>query len=548
MQTVYRLYHHLEVYGAAWTVVLVFFLLVAFRRSAVCRAIAKSEQLFYVAITISLVLTITYIIVVILYLFYPNYLDHYEATVSIISWRAAHGSPIYPDFMDPDLGADDIYGVLYGPLLFLTNGAVLSAFPTILGSKLAGCTIFLLSLLVTYTVFVARTPDNRRAAFISFMIVIVIFSGFPGQPFPFEPFWNRPEPFLILIGILSIAAASKLPPRSGAAAVGILVGLAVSFKPHGALYAMPALFAVLGVATNWKQRILLGALACFAAICAAALPFLLEITVAGSTARGIMSLAFLTAKHGLSSAVFIPNLLFVLFLFAPIMLAWYFRPPIVSRFDLWLIIGLATSLAMISVIGSKPGAGLHHLLPLVPISVYCLLLIVTSPTLDTRYTPNPSELATMILVSILVLFTPSYRLLWMKDFAIRFAAQQTEQGKIRELQTLYRKYPRAEVGQSDGSHYADTFYRVLLIFQGAPMHVDLTNWMDFGFAGVSESKVIELVQECKVPEWILPEGPPFTMPNYYTKRLLLSDEFRYAFFANYRVIEKGEYYQVWKCL
>jgi hypothetical protein len=128
-----------------------------------------------------------------------------------------------------------------------------------------------------------------------------------------------------------------------------------------------------------------------------------------------------------------------------------------------------------------------------------------------------------------------------------FAAQDIEKRKINELQAFHRQYPQAEIGLSDAEHYHDTFYRTLLVFQGAPMHIDFSSWMDFAYSGVSETKAVELLTRCEVQEWILPKGSPFSSVNYYTGFPLLSDEFRRTFFSNYRLVEKGEFYRVWKC-
>jgi len=68
--------------------------------------------------------TLTYGLSIILYLFYPNYIDHYEATVSAIAWQATHSHPIYPDWQ-----TGDIYAAPYGPLLFVTIGTVLQSYP-----------------------------------------------------------------------------------------------------------------------------------------------------------------------------------------------------------------------------------------------------------------------------------------------------------------------------------------------------------------------------------------------------------------------------------
>jgi hypothetical protein len=71
--------------------------------------------------------------------------------------------------------------------------------------------------------------------------------------------------------------------------------------------------------------------------------------------------------------------------------------------------------------------------------------------------------------------------------------------------------------------------------------------MDLQYAGASETRIVSLLEQCDVRAWILPEGLPFAQSNYYTGLPLLSDDFRRTFFAKYKLIQKGEYYRVWRC-
>src|SRR5262249_47395439 len=192
--------------------------------------------------------------------------------------------------------------------------------------------------------------------------------------------------------------------------------------------------------------------------------------------------------------------------------AWCFRRPTLGNSDSWFLGGLFVSLAMITIIASKAGAGTYHFLPLVPISVYGLLAVLEGPTARPASELNARELGTMVLVPLLVFYTPG-QLLWTKGFVNEFATLQTEKRKIDELQALYTQYPLAELGLSDRDHYSDTYYKALLVFHGAPLHIDFASWMDLEYAGVSDTRIVRLLEECDVPVWILPEGAPFGMIN-----------------------------------
>src|SRR5262249_19000624 len=150
--------------------------------------------------------------------------------------------------------------------------------------------------------------SDRVTAFLFFIIVIAHFSVFRGAAYPF---WNRPEPFLILIGVLTIIAAFKLPKMAAASTIGVLAGLASGYKVHGALYAVPAALAVCGAGNTWKDRIGLVTLATIAAAIAFSFPFLAGLE---GTVEGYRSVLLMTATHGISLRQLKENLLFSLIL------------------------------------------------------------------------------------------------------------------------------------------------------------------------------------------------------------------------------------------
>src|SRR5215469_11972250 len=104
-------------------------LLLCFRYSRNTRAALKSRQLFWIVAGVGLVCALTYALIATLILLYPNYVNEFETSVAIVSWRGIHGYPIYPDWRTENIH-DLFFGAPYGPLLFMTNGAVLHFIPT----------------------------------------------------------------------------------------------------------------------------------------------------------------------------------------------------------------------------------------------------------------------------------------------------------------------------------------------------------------------------------------------------------------------------------
>ena len=84
-------------------------------------------------------------------------------------------------------------------------------------------------------------------------------------------------------------------------------------------------------------------------------------------------------------------------------------------------------------------------------------------------------------------------------------------------------------------------------FSREALSIDFAAWMDSKYAGVPEEHIIRFLERCEVPTWIVPVGAPFTLLNLYTGLPLVSDEFRRTFFANYKLAQFGQAYQVWVC-
>jgi hypothetical protein len=70
----------------------------------------------------------------VIYLFYPNYLDHTEPLMAATSWLGSEGQPMYPLWEK----GQGLYGDLYGPAQYEMTELGLWISPTIFGSKIVG--------------------------------------------------------------------------------------------------------------------------------------------------------------------------------------------------------------------------------------------------------------------------------------------------------------------------------------------------------------------------------------------------------------------------
>src|SRR5271169_3037212 len=163
-----------------------------------------------------------YILTIALYLLYPNYLDHVQATVASISWLWMHGHELYPNWT-----TGEIYGLVYGPVLILINGMALLLNPSIFASKLPGVLSFGAALGVTWILLRSRTPGSLTSLFLLASLIMLF------APFRLFVYWNRAEPFLILLSVLALLLAFRSSLLVAGVGVGILAGVATGLKLHG---------------------------------------------------------------------------------------------------------------------------------------------------------------------------------------------------------------------------------------------------------------------------------------------------------------------------
>jgi hypothetical protein len=177
----------------------------------------------------------------------------------------------------------------------------------------------------------------------------------------------------------------------------------------------------------------------------------------------------------------------------------------------------------------------------VPTFIYGIAVVCVTSKREAK------KIAALIFVSYFLAYSPNLLLdIKRLKYLVQVAAP-LEREKIAELKTYVDSYPDAQIGVSDDEHYAGYFYRVLSVWNGRPLHVDFSVWMDLAYVGVDEEHIMRFIKGCAIRTWILPLGTPFMQLNWYNNLPILSENFRQTFSANYKKIETGQAYQVWQC-
>jgi hypothetical protein len=446
-----------------------------------------------------------------IYIAVPAFVDHVEPSITSLSWLVVEGGRLYPDASGPD-----IYGLPYGPVLFLANGAVMTVLgPGLTTAKLAGAIGAVVAVALTISAVERR---ERPVASVRAILAALAFGV--------SAFWVRAEPLLLLCAGLA-AASLTLQPLASSLALGVAVGLGVNLKVSAILYLLPAF------ASLWARGgVRYVGLAALVAASIAALPFLAfaNISIAGY-AEWIAS----AAAHGARWSALPTALEWSLVLAVPVWLAWRAEPAgDASAFHLPLLGAIALSLPL----AIKHGTGAYHFLPFVP-----AIVVAMSGLRPLEIRPGAACVLTAWLLTVTGL-TAVQVLSWTRTLTALPAREIA--AELRDMDA--RNGGAAAMGYS--RNYRLSFFRPVLVFGGNPYMLDGASAMDWHWSRRPfPSAAIEAMRGCRIATWIVPAGStPFELPNAYPiAGDVFPDAFRAAFQSRYRLAERGQWFDVWVC-
>ncbi|MEI8185221.1 MAG: hypothetical protein WCG19_00840 [Chlorobiaceae bacterium] len=442
-----------------------------------------------------------------LYVFYPNYLDHIESTIAVLGGVMQRGEALYP--------APDPYpyhGILYGPALAEIQGLFhWIGLPVMVGSKLPGILAFILASNILLRL-------NRKAITRGYLLFLF--------PYIYYLFWDRAEPFFLLIISLSLFLAEKLPgSKLLPVLLGILAGAASALKLHGIAYVLAAYLAI--VLTGGAS---IGAVVVFALLsCISFITFFLPQNISFFSFINYLKIA---GHHGLSMDTWQTNIMYWFALLVPLLVVWR-NAKTAMRTNVYLTIILGIEF-FITILGAKPGAGLHHLFPFIPLNAYLMAYLL----------PEGEKLRQEYLVRVVYVVLTIISLITAVKLAslmMRHWHQYAAAG--REVISCEAKYTGLVMGIGEGDQgYEYTYLRVLLNRR----QIDFPAFMDLQFSGVGDGLFVENLSNGSIKHILVPnEGTPFAMLNFYTGKPLFSGNVQKAFTTHYRCIKRGEAYSVY---
>jgi hypothetical protein len=513
--------------------------LIASRWNGPWRRLASPSPSFWLRSTVGFCLGLTGVFVGIAgwYLFVEGYAGEVEPVVSCLSWMVYHGHELYHGF-----GAAERYSLLYGPAVFLTNGMFLEILgPSLVSAKLASLLGVIGSLMFLYAAVRRRSLD-LSAVVVTAMAVLYYWSQ------GFAVYLVRPDALLLFAVGLGLFAAVRLRPWIAAAAIGAALGFAVNLKVHAAIYFVPILVLFIH-RCGWRTMWVVGP---GAALITAA-PFLLHPGVSVSNYVVWLRNA---AEHGLVFESFPATLTFSVYLLLPVVvLRIVCGPASLDRpGSRGLLVSLVPTFALILLLAAKPGAGLVHLLPLVPITLLLVGRMLQDGFRDWRLLrptfaghPLRQGLAASLLVTLLLSGTVNeYRAVKLLDWQV---AQ--DPGLVADLKGIMDRFPGVSMAMACGGENASfrhTWLRPLLVFANHPVLLDPVAVMESALNGkdLSADTYAALAQGV-VQMWLVPRSErPFQKMNWYEPHdPVFSARFREHFEAWYAPRSSSRYFDLW---
>jgi hypothetical protein len=460
-----------------------------------------------------------------------TYVDHALPNIAIRSWRFLSGLNLYY----PADSINFMAGV-YGPLLYLANGLILWIFGGTLaaGSLAGGIALFIGMAVLALHLF--RTSDRDIAA-----VGVIMFLGIVLAVSPLS-FWTRPDPFILMLVCIAVAASGLKKYGTYAPHVGVAVciGLAVNFKAHAFIYFIPIVFRYCSARwyVSWPLMVVLS-------VGVFLLPFGLSfISLELYLGRLFDIVGGRTINLNMLRTVLKYSTLFLSPLIALAVVWGWARPRIESRNIIYLGTFFGCMCAGIYS-ASIPGAGWYHLLPFAPVSVDLFSKFARS--LKDSPAPRIGVLSVFFLIFVIISITPQKRLWRNYD---RLSAMSPVADEIRGALKKYSgKSIQMGYGQDVAKTYGLTNPRPLLAFAGNPTTVTGPSAMEMRYQGEPVSgALLEHIQGCKTDLWLIPKGErPFTMNNYFKNEPAFWPEFQEAFNVAYERQASLKYFDVWAC-
>lgn len=487
---------------------------------------------------ISLVLLVLFASVGIWYLTLDSFAGEVEPLVSSLSWLVQSGQPLYHE-----MDAAERYSVLYGPSVFLTNGLFLKFLgPSMAVAKLGSLVAAWAGVVFLYASIARKRWDSLALIMSGLGVLYFWLQGFAIH-------LVRPDAFLLFAVGMGLFSAVKLRRVLAIIAMGAALGFAVNLKVHAFLYFLP-LLALL--AKKHGRRPLLAALVL--GVVVALSPFLLYSQV---SLRNYISWLRNATGHGLEWETLVTTFRFGFFLMIPVLFLGTADGSLkaLKRWRVFLLT-LLFSLFGVLILSAKPGAGLVHLLPMIPIFVFATAMMIKERAGNPGWGSFRLWFGGRVWAQGAV--TIAFVVICLSGTVAQYRAVayvnylNSDSTKVHgDVQNIMDRYPNMSMAMACGGEdtsFQHTWVSPLLVFADNPLMFEPVAVMDCQLAGQGLSpKTFQAMADGQVALWLVPkQEKPFTKNNWYAPYApIFSKSFVRHFMENYTCKEHTEFFDLW---
>ncbi|QDK45328.1 hypothetical protein DOM22_09270 [Bdellovibrio sp. ZAP7] len=459
------------------------------------------------------------------YLFTPLYFDHAEVNIVSVASYWLQGHPIYTALQDPSR-----YSLLYGPWPYLVNAFFQSSGLSVLVMGKIPGVLNLSILLAAFYLSIKQIGLSRSKLLLALGTLSVVLLGY----YNFS-YWNRPDSYLTAYAFLAlfvVLMSDKLGVYATYGLLGLLCGLSANCKLHGVLYFVPAVVFYLEM-NRTKVKLLPLLCASVLAVFGLLMPFLLN----NVGAENYFAWIEMASKHGLVMKDFVKNLTFIGSFLIFIYLLGF------QRKYRWTFIALVIVSVVVALAASKPGAGPHHFMPLLPLVLYFAV--------DAYFSMGSQERSRLNFVVAAFLLTVSLNgVNRQKRVAALFQQTIVRKEELLDFsEVLNSTEGKLEVGYSEVKNYESSFLKVVSVAKERGLLLDGAALMDMKASGLAiPQETIESIKNCSIPNFVFPkDGEPWGMTSFYGHKPLFDEEFKEAFHRAYLKERESKFYSLYKC-
>jgi 4-amino-4-deoxy-L-arabinose transferase-like glycosyltransferase len=492
---------------------------------------------------------LNFISLVIIWNFSSTFTDHSEAQISSVSWLVQTGQPLYHK-----IEAAERYSLIYGPLLYLIDGVFLKLFgANIFVAKLPISLALILS--IVFIFYLLKELSESRTALLGAACISLVLLCF-GNAYGNVIFQIRSDSLILMCVSLGTLGVVKRNRLAAPLLCAVVLGVGVNLKFSSILYFLPIFVLLFS-----QQGIYATLVSVIGAIILSLLPFGLPQISLHNYIRWI----HVVSNHGINIQQLQQNFESALYLLLPlavISLQFFFTNQ--QEFSKTIkqekgyLYALLISIAGSIFIAAKPGSGIHHLIPILPLISYLFVMVLAkiNSTNKLEFWQSSQKEYIIKLFFICVLYLPIFIFVLinagMKEVLTVENFYSPASEIITDLHGIVKSYPNQtiEMGYSTNELYPLTYYRPVLVFSGNPYLVDSAALMDMQKSGLDiPFTTLEVLSSCRTKIWLIPKGSsPFQQPSYYPPNTqLFSDEFKKTFFERYELREQTHYFDLWFC-